>query len=333
MLTAVERDGRPAAAIIHDAQLAEDPELVHAAGAVALLAQENAELEQAWTDSLRQLRESRARIAAAGEVERRALERDLHDGAQQQLTAVLLKLALVGELLPAGSVAQVRLAGLECELEQTLEELRRLAHGIYPVPLAEAGIVGALEAVAKRSGGAIDVVGHGIGRYPPEVESAVYYCCLEAVQNATKHGGPGVGITIRLCQVRRRAALRGARRRARLRPGRGPRRRRAAQHARPARRASRRARDHLGAGSRSGGRGDGARRLTPSAESLKVAPPAAQDAVHGRGAHDRLRRRRERGRVEEERSRLQAAESRRGSRSAPRRRSLRRARGRRSCRP
>ena len=87
MLTVAERDGRPAVAVIHDAQLAEDPELVHAAGAVALLAQENAELELAWTDSLRQLRESRARIAAAGEVERRALERDLHDGAQQQLTA------------------------------------------------------------------------------------------------------------------------------------------------------------------------------------------------------------------------------------------------------
>ena len=114
VLTAVERDGRPAVAIVHDEQLAEDPELVHAAGAVALLAHENAELELAWTDSLRQLRESRARIAAAGEVERRALERDLHDGAQQQLTAVLMKLALVGELLPQGSAAQLGLAGAEC---------------------------------------------------------------------------------------------------------------------------------------------------------------------------------------------------------------------------
>jgi signal transduction histidine kinase len=198
VLTAVERDGRPAAAIIHDAQLAEEPELVHAPGAVALLAQENAELELAWTDSLRQLRDSRARIAAAGEVERRALERDLHDGAQQQLTAVLLKLALVGELLPEGSVAQVQLAGLECELEHTLQELRRLAHGIYPVPLAETGIVGALKAVATRSRGAIDIVGRGIGRYPPEVESAVYYCCLEAIQNATKHAGPGAGIAVQL---------------------------------------------------------------------------------------------------------------------------------------
>jgi signal transduction histidine kinase len=200
VLTAIDPDSRPAVAIVHDAQLADDPELVHAAGAVALLAQENAELEQAWSDSVRQLRDSRARIATAAEAERRALERDLHDGAQQQLTAVLVKLALVGELLPQGSATQVQLAGIECELTQTLEELRRLAHGIYPVPLAEVGIVGALEAVAKRSGGTVDVIGHGIGRYPPEFESAVYYCCLEALQNATKHGGPGIGIAIQLRQ-------------------------------------------------------------------------------------------------------------------------------------
>jgi signal transduction histidine kinase len=198
VLTAVERDGRPAVAIVHDAQLAEDPELVHAAGAVALLAQENAQLEVAWTDSLQQLRESRARIAAAGEIERRALERDLHDGAQQQLTAVMVKLALVGELLPHGSVARTRLSALESELEDTQHELRRLGHGIYPSPLAAVGIVGALEAVATRSAGAITIAGDGIGRYPPEVEAALYYCCLEAVQNATKHAGPGAGVAVAL---------------------------------------------------------------------------------------------------------------------------------------
>ena len=201
VLTAVERDGQPAAAIIHDPQLAEDPELVQAAAAVALLAEDNARLELAWTDSLRQLRESRARIAAAGENERRALERDLHDGAQQQLTAVLVKLALVGELLPRGSVAQLQLAALETELEDTQHELRRLGHGIYPSPLAEAGIIGALEAIATRSGGAIEVDGEGIGRYGPEIEAAVYYCCLEAVQNAVKHAGPGAGVTITVREV------------------------------------------------------------------------------------------------------------------------------------
>ena len=86
MVTDIDLDGAPAVAIAARRQLAEDPELLHAAGAVALLARENAELEAAWEDSRRVLRESRARIAAARDLERRALERDLHDGVQQQLT-------------------------------------------------------------------------------------------------------------------------------------------------------------------------------------------------------------------------------------------------------
>ena len=201
VLAVVERDGRPAVAIVHDAQLADDPELVHAAGAVALLAREHAELELAWTESLRQLRDSRARIAAAGDAERRALERDLHDGVQQRLTAVLMRLGLVSELLPQGSAAQLQLADLGSDLEETLHELRRLAHGISPAPLAELGIVGALRVVATRSGGTIDIAGDGLGRYPPEVESAVYYCCLEALQNATKHAGPAAAVAIRLSEA------------------------------------------------------------------------------------------------------------------------------------
>ena len=202
MLTTVERDGRPAVAVIHDAQLAEDLELVHAAGAVALLAKENAELELAWQESLRELRDSRARIASARDAERRMIERDLHDGAQQQLTALLVRAALVGELLPQGSAAHAGLAQLETGLEEVLVELRRLGHGIYPAPLAENGIVGALTAVAARSAAPIVIAGNSVGRYPPQVESAVYYCCLEAVQNATKHGGTGVEIAIKLNEVR-----------------------------------------------------------------------------------------------------------------------------------
>jgi signal transduction histidine kinase len=198
VLTVIERDGRPAVAIDHDPELAADPELVQAAGAVALLAQENAQLEAAWSDSLRELRDSRARIAAAGDVERRALERDLHDGAQQQLTAILLKLSMVRDLVDGAAAVQSRITELEGELEGALEELRRLGHGIYPAPLAETGIVGALEAVASRSPETVDVSSDGVDRYSSEVESAVYFCCLEALQNATKHAGPGVRISIQL---------------------------------------------------------------------------------------------------------------------------------------
>ncbi len=198
VLTVVVRDDSPAVAVFHDPQLAEDPELVHAAGAMALLARENAELEAAWNDALRELSSSRARIAAAADAERRALERDLHDGAQQRLTASLLKLSMLRELLAVESVAHTGMVELEEDLAAGLEELRQLGHGIYPAPLAESGLVGALERVAGRSGGAVEASGAGVGRYPPAIESAVYFCCLEAVQNASKHAGSGVHISIRL---------------------------------------------------------------------------------------------------------------------------------------
>jgi signal transduction histidine kinase len=198
VLTTVERDGRPAVAVVHDPELAEDPELVHAAGAMALLAWENARLEAGWEDALRELSASRARIAAVADGERRAIERDLHDGVQQQLTAALMRLSLVRELLPGTSNAEAQIVKLQSDLEATLEELRRLAHGIFPAPLAELGLVGALEAVARRSTGPIEVQGDGVGRYPPPIESAAYFCCLEAVQNATKHTGPDAHISISL---------------------------------------------------------------------------------------------------------------------------------------
>jgi signal transduction histidine kinase len=103
LLTEVERDGSAAAAIAHDARLAEEPELLRAAGAVALLAQENAQLEAAWNISLRDLRASWLRLVAAGESERRRLERDLHDGVQQRLVSLRIRLAIAGEQVGTGS--------------------------------------------------------------------------------------------------------------------------------------------------------------------------------------------------------------------------------------
>ena len=97
-VTIVKRgDGTPGAAIDHDAQLADDPELLRAAGAVALLAAENAELDAAWNDALRELRQSRARIVVAGDAERRKIERNLHDGVQQRLVAIRIQLELAEE--------------------------------------------------------------------------------------------------------------------------------------------------------------------------------------------------------------------------------------------
>ena len=197
-VTAIELNSAPAIAIVHDRDLAEDPELIHAAGSVALLARENAELEAAWDDSRRVLRDSRARIAAARDHERRALERDLHDSVQQHLTALVLRLALVREMIDAGSPAYDELETLEADLEETLNELRRLAHGIYPASLAELGLIGALTAAATRGPVKVAIQADAIGRFSPAIESAIYYSCLEALQNAAKHAGPHPRVTIRL---------------------------------------------------------------------------------------------------------------------------------------
>jgi signal transduction histidine kinase len=197
-ITEFELDGQPAAAILHDPQLDEDPELLQAAGAVALLARENADLAAAWNESVRELADSRARIAAASDSERRKLERDLHDGAQQRLLAVLLKLDLARELVPDRPDVRRRLSELGRELEDAIDELRALGHGIYPTLLANSGLATALHALAGRSAGRITFTDAHVGELPTEIEAALYYCCLEAVQNATKHAGPQTEISISL---------------------------------------------------------------------------------------------------------------------------------------
>jgi signal transduction histidine kinase len=195
MVTQFRREGRPAAAIFHDAALADDAELLQASGDLALLAVENSELDAGWNEALRALRGSRARIAAASDVERLRLERDLHDGAQQRLVVLRIKLGITGDLVADHSAARARLTELERELDEAIDQLRDLAHGIYPPLLADMGLVAALRAVAMQSPLPVSVRGE-VTRHPAEVESAIYYCCLEAIQNATKHGGSGARIHI-----------------------------------------------------------------------------------------------------------------------------------------
>ncbi len=196
-LTEVDRAGRPAAAIVHDLQLAEDPELLQAAAAAALLAQENAQLEAAWKGSLRELADSRGRLASAAERERRTLERNLHDGAQQRLVAAAINLTLADE---AGSTRERhdRIAASRTEIEEAMVELREIAHGIYPTALARSGLRRAFESLAGRSGGRVILTEANVGRFAPEIELAVYYCGTEAVQNASKHAGPKARVWIRV---------------------------------------------------------------------------------------------------------------------------------------
>ncbi len=150
---------------------------------------------QTTLDALRrqaeELRESRARIVASGDAERRRVERNLHDGAQQHLVALAINLRLTRDIVaddPDG--ASEMLGQLAEDVQATIKELRELAHGIYPPLLADNGLGDALRAAASRSPLTVRVdVADGVGRYPAEVEAAVYFSCTEALQNAAKHAG------------------------------------------------------------------------------------------------------------------------------------------------
>ena len=194
--TPVTRNGETVAVIMHDAALDTDPELVAAAGQALLLAVENGRLTAELQSTNTELRATRARIVATGDAERRKIERDLHDGAQQHLAALSIKVGLAREFADP-EVAQ-RLDDVGKELEEILEELRDLAHGLYPPVLREFGLREALASVVRRSAPPARLEAPAIGRYSEDVEAAVYFCCVEALQNAAKHAGSGATAVIRL---------------------------------------------------------------------------------------------------------------------------------------
>ena len=169
------------------------------------LALHNAQLDSALQNTLDELRaqaealrESRARIVASGDAERRRLERNLHDGAQQNLVALAVSLRLARDVLAEEpETAAQMLDQLADDLKVTIQELRDLAHGIYPPLLADSGLGKALEAAASRSPQSVRVTATDLRRYSPDIEAAVYFCCLEALQNAAKHA-PGATVDVRL---------------------------------------------------------------------------------------------------------------------------------------
>lgn len=187
-VTPVTKGGQPVAAIIHDPGLDERPEVMDGLGATSLMLLENTRLVE-------ELQASRARIVAAGDQERLRLERDLHDGAQQRLMAIQIKLALVRDVAGSGELA-ARLDEIGADAATAVEELRALAHGIYPTVLRERGLGDGLESFARRAPIPVDVVDEGVGRHPPEVEAAIYFCATEAIQNAGKHAGPAARVVV-----------------------------------------------------------------------------------------------------------------------------------------
>ena len=185
--TEVRRDGLPVAALDTDDALAENPELVDAAATATLLAVETGRLEG-------QLRRSQARALAAADAERRRIGRDLHDTAQQRLLALRVHLSLAGEQLQPDE--QPIVEELERELDEALDELQSIARGIYPQVLAEYGVAAALRSAVQRAAIPISVTDEGLRRHSSAVELAVYFCCLEALQNVAKHAGPGASASV-----------------------------------------------------------------------------------------------------------------------------------------
>lgn len=192
-ITHVTRGGLPAAVLVHDPSLHTDTDFAEHLAATALMLLENWHL-------VRELRASRARLVNAAERERRRLEMDLHDGAQQSLLAIQLRTKIAQETpVPADVAFQLR--AIEREADTALQELRELARGIYPAILNDLGLVRALQAVARRSSIPIEISSEGVRRYPDAIEAAVYFCALEAIQNAVKHAGPRARVTVTLTGV------------------------------------------------------------------------------------------------------------------------------------
>ena len=191
LVRGVHDETGPIAEIVFADGAAEDDDLTDAVVAMAEASLRKARLEDRLALSLSDLDDSRKRIATAADVERRRIERDLHDGAQQRLIALRMRLTLAEGLLkedPAAGIDAVHDLGVDVDL--ALEEIRSLAHGIYPALLADRGLRDALRSVARRSPLPIDVRAIALGRHSPELESAVYYTCVEALQNVSKHA-PG----------------------------------------------------------------------------------------------------------------------------------------------
>jgi signal transduction histidine kinase len=176
----------------------DDDETLASLGRQAALAFRTVRLGTALDISLEELRQSRARVVAAADDERRRIERDLHDGAQQHLLGLAVNLRVARELVASDPArADALLAELSTEVHSAIDELRDLAHGIYPPLLAERGLPDAVRGAMARAGVRGSVAADGIGRYPAQIESTAYFCCVEGIQNAAKHA-PGARLSVRL---------------------------------------------------------------------------------------------------------------------------------------
>lgn len=184
-VTLVERDGVPLAALIHDPAL--DEGLVRAAGAAAGMAIANEQLRAEVRAQLEEVRASRQRIVEAGDRERRRVERNLHDGAQQRLVTLSLALAMLRERTDDDPATSAALGDASAELKRAIEELRELARGIHPALLTEEGLLAAVESLADRSSLPVRVRAELDGQLPEPIEATAYFVVSEALANVAKY--------------------------------------------------------------------------------------------------------------------------------------------------
>jgi signal transduction histidine kinase len=181
---------------VHDPVLRDDPGLVAAAGAAARLALENERLHARLRAQLAEVRQSRARIVSAADVERRRIERDLHDGAQQRLVALGLTLKILEKQRALDPEGQRLLASAVDELQGALHELRELARGVHPAVLTERGLEAALQSLASRTPLPVTIAAAPHERLRPDVEAAAYFVACEGVTNAVRYS-KATGVTIK----------------------------------------------------------------------------------------------------------------------------------------
>jgi signal transduction histidine kinase len=205
--TAVELEDRRVGAIVHDVTLSEEPELLRSVAAAAGLAMENERLQAQLRARVEELRASRARIVEAGTQERRRLERNLHDGAQQRLVALSLTLRLAqGKLHKEPDKADTLINAAQEELTLALGELRELARGIHPAILSDRGLGPALEALAGRAPIAVELATLPADPLPEAIEAAAYFVVAEALTNVVKYAHASQA-TVSVSRVNGRAVV------------------------------------------------------------------------------------------------------------------------------
>ena len=195
------------AAIVHDASLDDEQELVRAVGGAATLTLENERLDAELRANVEELRASRQRLVDAEFEGRRQLERDLHDGAQQRLVSLALNLRMARSKLEAGEAgAEELLEGASAELDLALGELRELARGIHPAVLSDRGLDAALQSLASRAPLPVEVAELPGEPLPDKVESAAYFVVAEALTNVAKYSRASQA-TVRVAQLNGRVVV------------------------------------------------------------------------------------------------------------------------------